>query len=105
MITDIVTVIAANIVADIVAKIDQKRQTLPRFNAFQVELGSTGTRVPAGRRNPQRPSGTRRQSHRQIKVFDRRQLLFRKASYAEFRHYRLPHFLPRYRTWRPRRRP
>jgi hypothetical protein len=88
-----------DIVTDIVMDIDQERQTLPGAAAFQAELGASRTLVPATGRDPQRPSSKRRESHRHIEILDPRQLLFRKPSFAEFSHHRLPHFLPRYWSW------
>ncbi len=70
--------------------------TLTGLAAFQAKLGATGTLVPASRRDPQLPSLNRRQSERQIEIFEPRQLWFRESSFAEFSHHRLPHFLPRY---------
>ena len=61
-----------DIVTNIATEIDQERQTLPRLAAFQTVLGAARTRVPAGRRDPQPPSGKRRESHRQIEILDPR---------------------------------
>jgi hypothetical protein len=104
IVTNVVTDVATNRVTgsvmNRVVNVDQKRQTLSGCAAFQAELGTPRTRVPAGGRDSQGASGKRRQRAGQIDIAEARQLLLGSALFAKGGHDGLPHLLPGYWNWR-----